>query len=60
MFSSLALDAYTVKVGALLFFFALWTLIVAWVVIKRRGAYDLDAQIPLDDEHPVEPRTPGS
>ena len=60
MCSSLALDAYTVKVGALLFFFALWVLILAWVAIARRGKYENDARIPLDDEHPVEPRTPGS
>ena len=60
MLSSLALDAYAVKLGALLFFVALWIAILARVVLARRGKYDSDAQMPLDDERPVEPRTPGS
>ena len=60
MFSSFALDAYTVKLGALLFFIVLWMAIFAKVVLARRGQYDSDAQMPLDDERPVDPRIPGS
>lgn len=44
-----------------LFFFALFIGIIVWLLVTgRSGRWSRDARMPLDDVHPVEPRTPPS
>lgn len=46
------------SIVSLLFFFALFLGILVWiVVVGRTGRWRRDARMPLDDVHPVEPRT---
>ncbi len=46
-------------VASTVFFFTLFVGIIVWLIVTgRSGRWSRDARMPLDDVHPVEPRTP--
>ncbi len=56
MATELAIDGITVKIIGLMFFGGLWMFVAIRLLVARKGRYDHEALMPLDDEHPIEPR----